>query len=202
MITPESDHAQLIERALTEIGDNYSALSPDTKGLLRPHCSIHFYDKQQIIVREGAYSDTLYYVIEGSARAYYLKDGKDITDWFSFDRDFITAINSYFMGMPSPHFVESIEPTVMMEIPREEVDKVREASHEMERLGAIAVTKIMLHLQQRVVALQFETAQQKYENLLMMRPDIEQRVPLGHIASHLGITLETLSRIRSQKSRI
>lgn len=202
MITPDSDHAQLIERALTEIGDSYVSLSAETKDLLRPHCSIHFYDKQQVIVREGAYSDTLYYVIEGSARAYYLKDGKDITDWFSFEKDFITAINSYFMGMPSPHFVESIEPTVMMEIPREEVDRVRAASHEMERLGAIAVTKIMLHLQQRVVALQFETAQQKYENLLMMRPDIEQRVPLGHIASHLGITLETLSRIRSQKSRI
>lgn len=192
-----ADHDQLIEEALDALDTSYTSLSTATRNLLRPLCSIHRYDKQEVIVQEGAYSSTLYYVIQGSARAWYLKDGKEITDWFSFEGDFITAINSYFMGVPSPHFVESIEPTIMMEMSREEVNKAREASHEMERLATVAITKTMLHLQQRVVALQFESASQKYENLLRMRPDIEQRVPLGHIASHLGITLETLSRIRA-----
>jgi len=60
----------------------------------------------------------------------------------------------------------------------------------------------MLQLQQRIVSIQFETAQQKYENLLHTRPDITQRVALTHIASFLGITLETLSRIRNPKKRI
>lgn len=57
----------------------------------------------------------------------------------------------------------------------------------------------MLRLQERIVSLQFETAQQKYLNLLRQRPNIEQRVPLTHIASYLGITIETLSRIRRGK---
>ena len=60
----------------------------------------------------------------------------------------------------------------------------------------------MLALQKRIFSIQFETAHQKYENLLNIRPDITQRVPLTNIASYLGITLETLSRIRNPKNRI
>ena len=74
--------------------------------------------------------------------------------------------------------------------------------HDFERLGRLVVTKTMLQLQHRIVAVQFETAQQKYENLLKARPDITQRVSLSHIASYLGITLETLSRIRNPKRGI
>ena len=60
----------------------------------------------------------------------------------------------------------------------------------------------MLQLQQRIVSVQFETAQQKYNNILKIRPDLTKRVPLTHIASYLGIALETLSRMRNPKNRI
>lgn len=188
---------QLIDRALDEISSGYSPLQGEAREQFRIHSRICRYEPQEIFVREGEYSDTLYYILDGSARAYYLKDGRDITDWFAFNGGFLTAINAYFFGIPSPHYLSAIEPCTTLEISQEKINELRATYHQVETLTVQAISRTMLELQMRVVSLQFETAQQKYENLLAVRPDIEQRVPLTHIASHLGITLETLSRIRS-----
>ena len=82
---------------------------------------------------------------------------------------------------------------------RENILELSEKHIEFDRLGKIIITKTMLQLQQRISSIQFETAQQKYKNLLEIEPNITQRVALTHIASYLGITLETLSRIRNPK---
>ena len=199
-MTPDSDQLPGILAALEMVSELYSPLSPDIRTQLATHATLRQLGRQEILVKEGEYSRDLYFLISGSARAYYLKDGRDITDWFAFEGEFITALPSYFQGIPSPHFVESIEPCRLLSLPGQVVGEFCNRNHAMERLAHIAVTRTMLQLQQRVVSLQFETAQQKYENLLAFRPDITRRVPLSHIASHLGITLETLSRIRSQRS--
>jgi len=66
----------------------------------------------------------------------------------------------------------------------------------------LSATETMLRLQEKIVSIQFESAQRKLENLLEVHPNIYQRVPLGDIASYLGMTQETLSRIRSEQVRI
>lgn len=151
------------------------------------------------IVKEGQYADKAYFIIKGCARAYYLKDGKDITDWFAFDNDFISSINSFYLDIPSPHYIEVLEPSVLLEISKKHIDSLSNKYPEFDKLEKLVVIKTMLRLQQRIVSVQFETASQKYINVLTIRPDIIQRVPLTHIASYLGITLETLSRIRKER---
>ena len=69
---------------------------------------------------------------------------------------------------------------------------------EFDRMGKMIITETMLYLQKRIVSIQFETAANRYQTLLKEKSDIELRVPLKHLASYLGITLETLSRIRAQ----
>lgn len=159
-------------------------------------------EKETTIVREGQHSDKLYFIAAGCVRAYYLKDGRSVTDWFAFENDFICAINSFFQQVPSPHFMEALEPCTLLEISRENVNRLSDKHPDFDRLGKKVITKTMLRLQQRIVSLQFETAQQKYDNLLAVRPDITLRAPLTSIASYLGISLETLSRIRNPKNRI
>ena len=158
--------------------------------------------KKQILIREEQYSDRMFFVVEGALRAYYLKNGNDVTDWFAFENEFICSIQSFFTGVPSPHFVEVISDSILLEISQSDIFFLSEKYREFERMGNLLTTQTMLQLQQRVVSLQFETAQQKYLNLLKERPDIELRVPLIHIASYLGITIETLSRIRGKKEKI
>lgn len=189
-------------RLLASLSSNYATLSGEAAQELLARCRIIRAEKNAILVNQGQYADKTYFIVEGAARAYYLKDGREITDWFAFENEFITAINSFFLHIPSPYLIETLEPTLLVEVARDVMTDLCDKHHSIERLCRVAVTKTMLQLQQRIVAVQFESAHQKLDNLLAVRPDITNRVALGHIASYLGITLETLSRIRNPKSRI
>ena len=191
-----------LEHAVQNISGTYSKLTDDCVADFRQASKLLTADKSTLLVTEGQYADKTYFIVKGCARAYYLKDGKDISDWFAFENDFINSINSFFENTPSPHFIELLEPTTFLEISREDIFRLSDKHHDFERLLRIIATKTMLALRNRIFSIQFETAKQKYENLLNIRPDITQRVPLTHIASYLGITLETLSRIRNPKNRI
>ncbi len=178
----------------------FCPLSPASQAEIAAAWRAVEYPKGHVLVREGQHSDQLFFILEGCARAYYLKDGKDITDWFAFEDHFICAIVSYFLFVPSPHYIELLEPTRLMVIPRADMQTLCDRHHDIERLGRLSTTQTMLQLQRRVVSLQFESAQQRLENLLAVYPHITQRVPLHHIASFLGMTPETLSRVRAGKA--
>lgn len=189
-------------RIVETISNNYSPLTAPCKADLVKSLKVLSFDKPAILVKEGQYADKTYFIVKGCARAFYLKDGKDITDWFAFENEFISSINSFFLDVPSPHFIETLEPGILLELSKDKVSELSDKYHDFERLAKMVVTKTLLQLQQRIVSIQFETALQKYENLLNIQPGITQRVPLTHIASYLGITLETLSRIRNPKNGI
>ncbi|WP_341224957.1 Crp/Fnr family transcriptional regulator [uncultured Arcticibacterium sp.] len=188
-----------IEDIIRNIELHFTTLTEECKNDLKNNSKIISLDKETTIVKEGQFSDKTYFIAKGAARAYYLKDGNEITDWFAFDNSFISSINSFFLNTPSIHYIEVLEPSIFLEISRENVMLLSDRYREFDRLGKTIITQTMLQLQQRIVSIQFETAQKKYENLLNVRPDITNRVALTHIASYLGITLETLSRIRKPK---
>ncbi|MDI9309922.1 MAG: Crp/Fnr family transcriptional regulator [Limnohabitans sp.] len=188
-----------IEDIISKIESNYITLSQNCKEEIIKTSRIITPLKDTKLVLEGQNADKTYFIAKGAARAFYLKDGKDITDWFAFENNFICSINSFFQFVPSPHFIETLEESILLELSRENILELSEKHIEFDRLGKIIITKTMLQLQQRISSIQFETAQQKYKNLLEIEPNITQRVALTHIASYLGITLETLSRIRNPK---
>ncbi len=151
------------------------------------------------LVKEGQYADKTYYIIKGCVRAFYIKDGKEITDWFAFENEFVCSIHSFFNRVPSPHFIEVLEDSRLLEIDRDAAEMLSRAYHSFETLQKNVVIHTLLKLQNRVEGLLFENAHNRYQHLIGQQPDITQRIPLTHIASHLGITLETLSRIRHPK---
>ena len=179
---------------------HYGRLSETCVKDLAQCISVARFGKSEVIIEMGAVADDLFFLRQGSARAYYLKDGREITDWFAFEHDFICAINSFYTQNPSPHYIASIEPMVAGVIHAPDMQMLCKKHHDFEHLCRNITTDIMLRLQQRIVALQFESAQQKYENLLLKYPGISNRVAVNHIASYLGITNETLSRIRHNRA--
>ncbi|WP_106794957.1 Crp/Fnr family transcriptional regulator [Aquimarina sp. Aq78] len=187
------------EEIIDLISKEYSLLTSDCKSELSNNSRIVTPEKNTILVKEGQFSDKTFFIIKGCARAYYLKDGRDISDWFAFENDFICSINSFFLNIPSPHFIEVLEDSLLLEISRENVERLSDKYSDFERLNRIVVTKTMLQQQERIVSIQFQSAEQKYENILSIYPNVTQRIPLTHIASYIGITLETLSRIRKPK---
>ncbi len=190
------------EEIINTISNKYAPLNEECKSEFFNNSKIITLKKGETLVKEGQHSDKAYFVVSGSARAYYLNEGKDITDWFAFEKDFICAINSFFQNVPSPHFIEVLEETILLVISKDNLLKLSDKYHDFERLTNRVATKTMLKLQARIVSMQFQSAEQKYQNILSAYPNITQRVPLTHIASYIGITLETLSRIRKLKTRI
>ncbi|AXT50413.1 Crp/Fnr family transcriptional regulator [Aquimarina sp. BL5] len=191
-----------IEKILNKIGETYHPINNECQQELISNSKIVSYKKGEIVVREGQFSKKAYLIVKGCSRAYYLKDGKDISDWFTFENEIMAAIISFFSEEPSPHYVEFIEDSVVLEFSKDTVDCLSKKYHDFERFISKVVTQTMLGLCERLYTIQFNKAEERYKYLLNIYPNITQRIPLTHIASYLGITLETLSRIRNPKKRI
>jgi CRP-like cAMP-binding protein len=196
MLTSETISTRHILEAISQ---HYTPLSEECKQDLMQCSAVHYFEKSTFLVREGEYADKFYFIASGAARAFYVKDEKDITAWFSFENEFINALDSYFRNVPSPHYIEILEPSIVWEISKSQAKILARQHPDFDNLSKKIILGTLLALNDRVVSLQFATAKERYESLLAVRPDITNRVPLNYIASFLGITVETLSRIRNPK---
>ena len=154
--------------------------------------------KYHFLVTENTVADFLFYIRKGIARIYYFKNGKEITEWIAMDETYFLSIISFFEQKPSNLIIQTIEASEVMGIHHDTLMALCDQYHDIERWFRKAITGSLILSQYRMDSIQFETAQQRYEKLLTNYPSIVQRVPLSYIASFLGITQETLSRIRSQ----
>lgn len=157
------------------------------------------YKKGAILLREGDVCHKIYMVQQGILRFYYFQEGKDITHWFLFEKDAITEVDSFFKKQVSEYYIEVLEDCSLLTISLGKLNQLFEEFTEMERLWRLVTTKIIVELGEKVKDLQFRNATERYERLIEKHPTILQRVALGHIASYLGITQQSLSRIRAQR---
>jgi len=158
-----------MDKIIGAIMAEFGPLSPKAITDFKAFGKIRKAKKGDILVSEGEFSHELYYLFKGGARAYYLKDGKIITDWFAFENDFISSIVSFFLGVPSQHYIEVLEDSTFMVLQRADIDALFDAHHDFERLGRLSVTKTMLqlqHLQKSVmIACLKNTRKSNYERL-------------------------------------
>ena len=156
--------------------------------------------KNYLLQKEGDICNQTFYVEKGLVRWYYInKDGKDITDSFGLENSFVTAFDSFFQRRPSSYFIETLEDSVITSITYNDLEETFEKFPEVQKLSRLILIQILEQVLDKNVALQFHNAQERYEFITEKHPDLLQRVSLGHIASFLGITQETLSRIRAKK---
>jgi CRP-like cAMP-binding protein len=140
----------------------------------------------------------LYFLQQGALRGYYNLDGKAITYWFAFEDDFVTSFHSFITQQPAVENIQLLEGSILWAISKDKLNRLLNQHHELEKLLRTAYEKYYIRLEERFVNAQFKTAAERYEQLLQQTPHIIERVPLGAIASYLGITQETLSRIRNR----
>ena len=100
--------------------------------------------------------------------------------------------------MPSVENIQLLEGSILWAISKDDLTRLMKEHHDIERLVRIAYEKYYIRLEERYVNAQFRTATERYQNLMNETPHILERVPLGAVASYLGISSETLSRIRAR----
>lgn len=155
--------------------------------------------KGEYLVKEGSRCRHLYFLESGALRGYYNLEGKEVTHWFGFAQDFVTSFHAFITGQPAVENMQLLEGSILWAITKEALNNLLNAHHDAERLLRIAYEKYYIRLEDRYVNAQFKTAAERYEDLLRQTPHIVERVPLGYIASYLGISQETLSRIRNKR---
>lgn len=155
--------------------------------------------RDHFLLKENTIADYIYFIEKGIARIFYYKHGKEITEWIALDEQFFLSIISFFNRIPSRLNIHVIEPSLVFGIHHDKLMQLASRYHAVETLLRKMITGSLILSQIRMDSIQFETALQRYEKLLNTTPQIVQRVPLTYIASFLGITLETLSRIRAQR---
>jgi CRP-like cAMP-binding protein len=189
-------------RPVEALEKNITAISPLSSESMKAYLSAWKYwsvPKDHFLLREHAVGDYIYFVEKGAARIFYYKNSKEITEWIAMDQQFFLSITSFFERIPSHLIIQTIEPSKVFGIHHNDFMELADKYHDVERLLRKMVTRSLILSQIRMDSIQFESAQQRYNRLLKDSPKIVQRVPLTYIASFLGITLETLSRIRSHK---
>ena len=155
-------------------------------------------EKGYEILAEGKTCKRIYFIEEGTIRTFFFLKGKDITHWVYPNNSMVTSWYSYIMGSPSSEYLEATEDSVIISLSYDDWQFLFNKHPELERFMRNIMETQIATLDDFYKGYYFLSAKEKYELLINNYPSIVQRANLGHIASMLGISQETLSRIRGK----
>jgi CRP-like cAMP-binding protein len=175
----------------------FNPLSKEAETAIAQICSIVTIQKNKDLQPIGHTCKTIYFIKKGVARIYYYMDGIDITESFFFESSIIARVESLFTGKPSRKAIQILEDAEIIAINANLLFKLYDNFPEIERLFRKIFEAAYVDTVNRIEGIQFHTADERYKALITEAPNVLQRVPLKYIASYLGITQVSLSRIRA-----
>lgn len=163
----------------------------------------HLFKRQEIpaktiLLREGQVSKTGYFIEKGCIRIWFNNNGKDITFQFFFEGEGVSSVESFRTNQPSLFTIESIEPSVIYSISKKDFDFILDQSPLIKQSVEEQTFQRLVFYQRLFLSRIKDNPQKRYEELIQQRPEILQRIPQHYIASYLGITPVSLSRIRNR----
>ena len=154
--------------------------------------------KSAIIIDTDKVEKKIYFVKKGILRAYTIDDGKEITFWFGKEGDLILSMRSYIEHTVGYETIESMEDCELYEIKMSDLQEFYATNLEIANWGRKLAEIELIKTEERFISRQLGTAIDRYKKLLIVNPSLISRVQLGYIASFLGISQVTLSRIRAE----
>ena len=152
--------------------------------------------KGDYLCKPGEIATEIGFIVKGVFRVYYLVEGKESTRFLGCENIFIGSIPSFTTQKPSIEYVEALENSELLMLSFQDLQKMCDISPKWDRLVRYLAEYSYNEQQSRIYSLIALTAQERYEQLTKTRPDFIQRIPQYIIANYLGISPETLSRIR------
>ncbi|MEG0796300.1 MAG: Crp/Fnr family transcriptional regulator [Odoribacter sp.] len=157
--------------------------------------------KNELFVAEGEIARSMGMVEEGIVRQFYRKRNYEVTEHITYEDHLFVCLESFIRQMPSSICVEALEPTVVYEIPYDGLHQLMEVDADILRLYCKILESSLLISQHKADARCRQTVVERYRKLEREHPEIIKRVPQIYIASLLGMTPETLSRIRAGRMK-
>jgi CRP-like cAMP-binding protein len=157
--------------------------------------------KGRFLLKPGDLCKDYYYIHKGILRSYIKYDEKEITIWINPEGEITTSIRSIAGSRISEEYIQVIENAEVVVIPFEAMNEMYDRFPEMNRVGRMLLEEYYAASEERVFIARLPNAQTRYQHFINSRPELLNRIPLKYIASYLGITLETLSRLRAKKMK-
>ena len=153
--------------------------------------------KGEVFLKEGQRCDYLFYILRGFTRVYYLGlEGNEITHWFCAKDSMITSPFSFVKREPNILFFEALEDSELILINSSQLEKLIFHLPGLGEAFRHINAEFAMVLSRRIMSIHTETAEERYLKLMKEHPLLFQKAKLSHIASFLGITQQSLSRIR------
>ncbi|MBO9703148.1 MAG: Crp/Fnr family transcriptional regulator [Sporocytophaga sp.] len=154
--------------------------------------------RKEFLLSEGDTCKHSYFVSKGCLRYFYSIEGNEHTGQFFFENNWYTDLESFLTGKPSRQNIEALEPTQIITISKDSLEKLYMLNPKFERFGRLMAERAFIGIKQRTEMLTNQSAEERYINLIRERPKVIERIPQHYIASYIGIQPQSLSRIRKK----
>lgn len=155
--------------------------------------------KKEYLLKQGQICRGIYFLSEGTIRTFHINnDGKEINTAFYFQNDFLREIESMTNNIPSQKNIQAIENSTVLYIDKAKLVTLYKKSEFYQKLGRMILEKLTISEQKYSSFLTTYSPKERYLHILENRPELIERIPLQYLASYLGISRESLSRIRKR----
>ena len=153
--------------------------------------------KNEYLLKEGEVCNDLVFVQEGCLRLFYMAGETEISVWFAFQHSSAIDICSFISGLPSKNYLQAVEDSVVYYLAKADLQRLYQTQPKMQEMMRSFWEDSILTLIDRFSALQRDSAEQRYLHLLA-KPPYLQKIPQKYLASFIGVTPTSLSRIRKK----
>jgi CRP/FNR family transcriptional regulator, anaerobic regulatory protein len=151
-------------------------------------------------VKSGEINPDIFYIDKGLMRSYFTKDGIEKTFDIMIENDIVVSPSSFFYGLPSVDSIQAVEDCEISFMTKEDLNYLYDQSAKWERLGRLIFEHYTYSYELRLRTFISDSAQERYEKMLIESPDLVRRMPQIYLANFLGITPQSLSRLRKNMS--
>lgn len=156
-------------------------------------------DKDEVLTRAHQIEDKIYFILDGAVRVYVEKDDREICTNFRFENQFTSSVTSFLLRRPSQYWIRTQTRAEFLVISHTELYWLYENFVEINTLGRVVMEVLLIDKRQRELDFLTLSAEERYRKLVEERPKYVESIPLKYLASFLGITAESLSRIRAKR---
>jgi CRP-like cAMP-binding protein len=183
---------------MKEIIQSHIEFSEESYNLLLDIATEKAVRKNHTVFQPGKSCNKILFLKKGLLRAYKLLDGIEYTHHFYFSDWFATDFNSFLKDKPCQVYIEAVEDSVYLEFQKRDLLNLYCESHQLGALGRIIAEQAYLATVEKFANMQLHNLTEKYQLLIKTNPDLIQKVPQKYIASYLGVSEQSLSRIKKQ----
>lgn len=184
--------------SLITLFSGYIDLTDEDIQFIKENSYIRDYPKNHLLLQKGDISQAFYFVLNGCLRMFYSSDSghEEKTAYFYTEHMFVSSFLSFTKQNPVEHNIATIEASTLVVFDSKSVQKFINYSPKFGIIAKIMMEKELICYQQMIMAFVTQNAEERYLDILSKQPHLIQRIPQHQIATFLGVSPETLSRIR------